>query len=82
MARPRRPSDLDTTAKFWWSVEDLSVRWHITPEYVRRLLIPHKGACHMARRGRNWRLTLWIPVDVVAKLDKERRAVQRPAAQG
>lgn len=81
MARPRRGlSDLDVTAQFWWTTDQLGARWHISEKRVRELLVPHRGQCHLARRGKNPRLVLWIPIDVVKRLDRDRRELRKPAA--
>lgn len=81
MARPRRQiSDLDTTACYWWTTDRLAARWHISEKRVRELLVPHRGSCHLGRRGRNPRLVLWVPVDVVRRLDQERQGLRKPAA--
>lgn len=79
-ARPQR-SDLDVTSQYWWSVSDLCTRWHIGAQMVRLLLKPHRGRCHMARRGKHPRHQLWVPVEVVRVLDRERReTMQRRAS--
>jgi hypothetical protein len=72
--------DLKTTAQYWFSVEDLAALWHIKAQMVRLLLKPHRGRCHLARRGKRPERVLWIPVEVVRALDRERLALRKPAA--
>lgn len=73
MARPRRAiSDLDVTAQFWWTTDQLGARWHISEKRVRELLVPHRGQCHLGRRGRHPRLCWWVPLPIVQRLDRER----------
>lgn len=82
MARPRREiSDLDVTAQFWFTADQLAARWHLSERRVRELVAPHHGQCHMARRGRHPRLALWIPIDVVKRLDRERQEFRKPVAR-
>jgi hypothetical protein len=76
----RRPNDLDLTAQYWWSVADLCARWGIKAQMVWILLKPYRGRCHRARRGKHPRLTLWVPIDVVRELDRERQNRLLPAA--
>jgi hypothetical protein len=79
--RARRAiTDLDLTAQYWFSVEQLAARWHIGPQMVRLLLKPYRARCHRARRGKHPRLCLWVPVEVVRRLDQERRETQRQAS--
>jgi hypothetical protein len=80
MSRYRKPSDLDLTHQIRWSVEQLAARWNISEKRVRQLLEPHRGKCHLQRRGRHPRLCLWAPKEVVAAIDRERAAIQKPAA--
>lgn len=75
-----RVSDLNMTAQYWWSVEDLGQRYHISAKRVREILQPFKGRCHKARRGRHPRLCLWVPIEVVRVLDKDRESYREPAA--
>lgn len=70
---------LTTTTKYWWCVADLAERWHVSPQMVRLLLKPYRGRCHRARRGKHPRLLLWVPLAVVATLDREREWRQVPA---
>lgn len=72
--------DLKTTTQYWWNVDQMAALWHITPKTVRGLLGPHRGKCHLGRRGKNPRLVLWVPLEVVRTMDRERRAQQAPAA--
>lgn len=78
MARRREPGeDLDLTTKFWWTTEDLAQRWHVSEKRVRELLAPHRRHCHLARRGRHPRLCLWIPIEIVKVLDRDRNSTTR-----
>jgi hypothetical protein len=73
--------DLMLTTKYWYSVADLAARYHVSEKTVRlHILPPHRGRCHLARRGRHPRLLLWIPAEVVRLLDRERRATQQRAS--
>jgi hypothetical protein len=69
-------SDLDSTTKYWWCVDDLAERYHLAPKTIRVLLAPHRGKCHLGRRGRHPRLLLWAPLEVVRILDRDRRRLQ------
>lgn len=69
----RVPSDLDTTAKYWWTLQELSARYHVGLRMVQDLIRPHRGRCHLGRRGKHPRMVLWVPLEVVRALDRERR---------
>ena len=57
---------------YWFTVEDLALRWHLAPKTARKLLRPFRRRCHLARRGAHPRLILWIPRDAVLSIERSR----------
>lgn len=66
--------DLTLTSKYWWSVDELAERYRLSVPSAHRLVQPHRGKCYIGRRGKHPRRVLWIPVEVVRVLDRERRS--------
>ena len=57
---------------YWFTVEDLASRLHLAVETARKLVRPFRARCHLARKGSHPRLVLWIPRDVVLKIERQR----------
>lgn len=73
--------DLRTTSQYWFCVDDLMALWHLSGKMVHTLLQPHRGRCHLARRGRQPRLVLWVPIEVVRTINNDRKAMWEKAGR-
>ena len=65
--------------KEWYTISELADLLHVGGRTTLRLLEPHRGRCHLARRGKNPRLVLWVPAAVVAELCEARKAMWKAA---
>jgi hypothetical protein len=79
--RRRALTDMELSAQFWYSVDDLAKRWAVTQQRVKQLLQPHKGHCRLGRRGSHPRLVLLIPKDIAVQLDNERRSAMQMTSE-
>lgn len=66
--------------KEWYTIPELAELLHVGGRTTLRLLEPHRAQCHLARRGKNPRLVLWIPASVVSEICDERKATWRAAS--
>lgn len=66
--------------KEWYTLAELAELLHVGGRTTLRLLEPHRGRCHLARKGQNPRLVLWIPAAVVGEISEARKAQWRAAS--
>jgi hypothetical protein len=58
----------------WFTVRELAARLHLAPFTTRQLVKPFREYCHLARQGSHPRRVLWIPLDVVLAIERQRAA--------
>ena len=68
-------------AKAWFTIPEIAALLHVGGRTTLRLLTPYRAKCHLARRGKNPRLVLWVPAAVVTELCNARRELWRSGVE-
>lgn len=56
----------------WYTVLDVADQLHVRPRTAWGLVRAYRHRCHLGRDGSHPRKVLWIPVDVVRAIEKQR----------
>lgn len=66
-----------TTVAKWYTVREMADRLRLRPHTVWLILQSYRDQCRLGRKGSHPRKLLWIPIEVVRAIEKQRKSLGR-----